>query len=44
VNLYIKNLGDTVDDEKLREKFSPFGSLTYAKAMIKDYFHLLLIS
>ena len=24
VNLYIKNLDDTIDDEKLRKEFSPF--------------------
>ena len=27
VNLYIKNLDDTIDDEKLRKEFSPFGSI-----------------
>lgn len=31
VNLYIKNLDDTIDDEKLCKEFSPFGSITSAK-------------
>lgn len=33
VNLYIKNLDDTIDDEKLRKEFSPFGSITSAKVL-----------
>ncbi|XP_036019935.1 polyadenylate-binding protein 4 isoform X10 [Mus musculus] len=36
VNLYIKNLDDTIDDEKLRREFSPFGSITSAKVMLED--------
>ena len=35
-NLYIKNLDDTIDDEKLRKEFSPFGSITSAKVMLED--------
>ncbi|XP_068436754.1 polyadenylate-binding protein 4 [Clinocottus analis] len=36
VNLYIKNLDDTIDDEKLRKEFSPFGSITSAKVMLEE--------
>jgi len=33
VNLYIKNLDDKIDDERLRKEFQPFGTITSAKVM-----------
>jgi len=33
VNLYIKNLDDTIDDEKLKAEFVSFGNITSAKVM-----------
>ncbi|XP_048205442.1 polyadenylate-binding protein 1-like isoform X1 [Perognathus longimembris pacificus] len=33
VNLYVKNLDDSIDDEKLRKVFSPYGVITSAKVM-----------
>lgn len=36
VNLYVKNLDDTIDDEILRENFSSFGTITSAKVMLED--------
>lgn len=33
VNLYVKNLDDTISDEKLREEFSAFGNITSAKVL-----------
>jgi len=33
VNLYVKNLDDTIDDEMLYKEFSAFGSITSAKIM-----------
>ncbi|XP_038022358.1 polyadenylate-binding protein 1-like isoform X2 [Anas acuta] len=31
VNLYVKNLDDGIDDERLRKEFSPYGTITSAK-------------
>ena len=36
VNLYIKNLDDEIDDEKLRQEFSVYGVITSAKVMRDD--------
>lgn len=33
VNLYVKNLDDTIDDERLRKEFSQFGTITSARVM-----------
>ncbi|KAH0611910.1 uncharacterized protein H6S33_009962 [Morchella sextelata] len=33
VNLYIKNLDDDIDDERLRQEFTPYGTITSAKVM-----------
>jgi polyadenylate-binding protein len=36
VNLYVKNLSETIDEDKLRHEFSPFGSITSCKIMTDD--------
>lgn len=33
-NLYLKNLDDTINDEKLKELFSEFGTITSCKVMV----------
>lgn len=36
VNLYIKNLSDDIDDDRLRTEFSPYGTITSCKIMRDD--------
>lgn len=36
VNLFVKNLDDSIDSEKLEEEFKPFGSITSARVMVDD--------
>lgn len=36
VNIYIKNLADAVDDDLLKDIFTPFGAITSAKVMRED--------
>ena len=39
INLYIKNLDDTIDDERLRKEFVSFGTITSAKVKIFFFFY-----
>merc|ERR1712015_342780 len=34
VNLYVKNLDDTIDDERLRKEFAPYGTITSARVSV----------
>lgn len=36
VNLYVKNLAETIDEDKLRHEFSPFGNITSCKIMADE--------
>lgn len=36
VNLFVKNLDDSITSEQLEEEFKPFGSITSAKVMVDD--------
>ena len=36
MNLYVKNLDDSVDDERLRKEFAPFGTITSARVMVEE--------
>lgn len=36
INLFVKNLDDEIDDERLRQEFSIFGTITSAKIMLDD--------
>lgn len=36
VNLYVKNLEETIDDAKLRQEFQHVGTITSAKVMRDD--------
>ena len=39
INLYIKNLDDTIDDERLRKEFVSFGTITSAKVRSKNFLY-----
>merc|ERR1719341_3156743 len=36
VNLYVKNLDDSIDDKRLRKEFTPYGTITSARVMCEE--------
>ena len=36
VNLYVKNLDDSITDERLLQEFTPYGTITSAKVMSEE--------
>ena len=36
VNLYVKNLSETIDDERLKQEFSPYGNISSCKIMLDE--------
>ena len=36
VNLYVKNLDETIDDDRLRQEFAVYGAITSARVMVDD--------
>ncbi len=36
INLYVKNLEDSINDDKLREEFAPYGTITSCRVMFDD--------
>lgn len=37
MNLYVKNLDDSIDDERLRKEFAPYGTITSAKVLQRRF-------